>query len=285
MMKVYHRIVILSALSIPIVATVHTGSRQYTWLQEYSERDAIVNRVPTPPGYERVKVAPASFQDWLRRLPLRGGRPPVYLFNGKKKLNQTAHWAVIDIDVGSKDLQQCADAVIRLRAEYLFSTGVHDTIRFNFTSGDKAEFSKWAEGYRPKVAGRKVEWDRSAPPDSSYATFSKYLETVFTYAGSYSLSREMMNVEGVHDMQIGDAFIEPGFPGHAAIVVDLARSQSGGRKVFLLAQSYMPAQDIHILKNPEKPDLDPWYDMDFGEKLVTPEWTFDADNLRRFREK
>jgi len=276
--------VVLLALSIP-TAAVHAESRQYTWLQEYSERDAIANRVPTPPGYERVKVAPASFQDWLRRLPLRSGHPPVYLFDGTKKPNQAAHYAVIDIDVGSKDLQQCADAVIRLRAEYLFSTGAHDTIHFNFTSGDRTAFSEWAEGYRAKVAGRKVEWNRSAPPDSSYAAFRKYLETVFTYAGSHSLSSEMVNVERVGDMQIGDAFIEPGFPGHAAIVVDMARSQSGGRKVFLLAQSYMPAQDVHILKNPEKPDSDPWYDMDFGEKLATPEWIFGVDNLRRFRER
>ena len=86
MMKVYYRMVILSALSILIAVAVHAESRQYMWLQEYSERDAIVDRISTPPGYERVKVATSSFQDWLRRLPLKIGYPPVYLFDGKSTL-------------------------------------------------------------------------------------------------------------------------------------------------------------------------------------------------------
>lgn len=49
----------------------------------------------------------------------------------------------------------------------------------------------------------------------------------------------------------------------------------------MLAQSYMPAQDIHILKNPSRGEI-PWYDVDFGSKLVTPEWVFDRGALRRF---
>ena len=55
-----------------------------------------------------------------------------------------------------------------------------------------------------------------------------------------------------------------------------------GEKVFIIAQSYMPAQDIHILKNPSKRDGDPWYPLDFGDELVTPEWTFTADQVYRF---
>jgi len=46
-------------------------------------------------------------------------------------------------------------------------------------------------------------------------------------------------------------------PGHAVIVVDMAEDAKGQR-AFLLAQSYMPAQDIHILKNPMDADLSPW---------------------------
>jgi len=56
-----------------------------------------------------------------------------------------------------------------------------------------------------------------------------------------------------------------------------------GQKLFLLAQSYMPAQDLHVLQNPTNQTFKPWYEIDFGETLQTPEWTFTRDQLRRFR--
>jgi hypothetical protein len=95
-----------------------------------------------------MEVIPGSFEDWLRHLPLKKGKPPVYLYNGRLKENQSAHYAVIDIDVGNSDLQQCADALIRLRAEYLYSIGDFSSIHFKFTSGHNAEYSRWREGYR-----------------------------------------------------------------------------------------------------------------------------------------
>ncbi len=53
-------------------------------------------------------------------------------------------------------------------------------------------------------------------------------------------------------------------------------------KIFLLCQSYMPAQEIHILKNFNNKDLSPWYETDFEGDLETPEWTFSKSNLRRY---
>lgn len=44
----------------------------------------------------------------------------------------------------------------------------------------------------------------------------------------------------------------------------------------------MPAQDIHLLKNPGDADLSPWYDLDFGSRLETPEWNLRRIDLRRF---
>jgi hypothetical protein len=55
-----------------------------------------------------------------------------------------------------------------------------------------------------------------------------------------------------------------------------------GEKLFLLAQSYMPAQDVHVLKNPVDPAFDPWYRLAFGDTLYTPEWTFSKNHLKRF---
>ena len=70
------------------------------------------------------------------------------------------------------------------------------------------------------------------------------------YAGTHSLFKELQPVPDTSLLQIGDIFIEPGFPGHAVMVADMAFHKNTGKKIFLLVQSFMPAQEIHILKNP-----------------------------------
>ena len=284
-------------------------ARTYSWLEHYNLSNSIAHRIPVPSGFKRVTAKPNTFQHWLRHLPLKTGHPPVYLYNGKKKRNQSAHFAVVKIDVGNEDLQQCADAVIRLWAEYLYSQGKFDNIHFKFTSGDNASFRKWITGYRPVVKGSDVSWRRTADRDSSNKNFRVYLDMIFMYAGSYSLSKELQPVRNISEMQIGDIFIQGGFPGHAVIVIDMAENTKTGEKDFLLAQSYMPAQEIHILKNPSFSKfvlirtvqkiwstlfgrslqtaqgggtLDPWYSTDFGEVLRTPEWDFKKTDLKRF---
>lgn len=250
--------------------------------RDAAEREAklIKGRIQTPSGYERTPFEYGSFGEYLRNLPLKPGNPPVLLYNGQKKGNQNAHFAVVDMEIGDKDLEQCADAVIRLRAEYLFQEKRFEDIHFNFTSGDRAHFAKWVEGFRPKIAGNDVSWIKSAPADSSYRSFREYLDVVFKYAGSSSLEKELVPVK-IEAAQIGDVFIHGGYPGHAVIIVDMA-VDAAGRKIFLLAQSYMPAQEIHVLKNPRNPALSPWYLLDFGEDLFTPEWMFKRTELARF---
>ena len=66
------------------------------------------------------------------------------------------------------------------------------------------------------------------------------------------------------------------------VVVDLAADARTGTKHFLLVQSFMPAQDMHILRNPGDARGSPWYDAAFGEELHTPEWTFRRTELMRF---
>ena len=253
----------------------------YAWLDAYEPSQSLERRIAPPAGFERAPTPADSFGAWLRGLPLREGRPPVYLHDGRKKGNQDAHWAVVDIDAGKRDLQQCADAVMRLRAEYLFTAGRFGDIHFRFTSGDPALFSKWAAGERPKVSGNTVSWSRTAAPDTSHDSFRHYLDVVFMYAGSASLSRELTAVPDPRDVEVGDVFIQGGFPGHAVLVVDVAVHPRTKARAFLIAQSYMPAQDVHVLRNPAHDDS-PWYDADFGQTLVTPEWTFGRGDLKRW---
>jgi len=242
----------------------------------------VVERILPPPGFRRVNLPPHSFGHFLRTQQLLPHGSKVHYFNGRQK-PVDVHVAVLSTDVGSKDLQQCADAVMRLRAEYLFHKGQQQSIHFNLTNGFRADYTKWRDGNRLKVSGNKTSWVRSHAPDSSYRCFRQYLNTVFSYAGTLSLSRELKPVQ-FSAIQPGDVLIQGGSPGHAVIVMDVAVNQKG-EKIFLLAQSYMPAQQIHILKNPGERTISPWYyTSDIMTNVHTPEWTFTTKDLKRFEE-
>ena len=241
--------------------------------------DRIVGRITPPAGFERVPAKADSFAHWLRGLPLKPKNAPVLLFTGAHKSRQDVHVAVVDIDVGKRDLQQCADAVMRLRAEWLWSIDQKSKIAFNYTGGGRVPFSRWARGERPSQSGKR--WSRRGKRDASYASFKKYMIQIFAYAGTYSLSRELKPIDP-GNLRAGDVFIKGGFPGHAVLVADVAVNPQSGEKRFLLLQSYMPAQEIHILKNPANADGSPWYSSNFSWPLATPEWTFPMGSLKRW---
>lgn len=92
------------------------------------------------------------------------------------------------------------------------------------------------------------------------------------------MSREL-NKADIKDIKIGDVFIQGGSPGHAVIVVDIAVNRKTGEKIMMLAQSYMPSQELHILKSIF--DISPWYKIE-DEKLVTPEWLFEKGSLKKW---
>ena len=239
-----------------------------------------VEDIPVPKGFQRTKVEKESFAEYLRHQKLNRKDDTVYLYNGRMKKNQSAQYAVLLTDIGTKDLQQCADAVIRLRAEYLYERRRYPEIHFNFTNGETVHFENYAEGFRLSGFHKEMSvWKKSGKKDYSYPSFRKYLDLVFTYAGTSSLYRELKKVN-ISNIQAGDVFIQTRQPfGHAVIVMDTAFN-SEGKRIFLLAQSYMPAQNIHILKNPSSDS--PWYKTE--KNILTPEWDFTSSDLRRFRE-
>lgn len=244
------------------------------------EGKTLLDRITVPNGFERKKYDNNLIFSYLRGLRLKKHASKVHLYDGRIKANNV-YEAVIDIDVGKKDLQQCADAVMRLWAENLYEKELFNQIHFNFTNGFKCDYSKWREGYRVKVEGNKTTWVKKASPNTSYESFRDYLELVFMYAGTLSLSKELKRIP-LSDIQPGDVFIWGGTPGHAVMVGDVCEHKETGEKLFLLLQSYMPAQDIHVLKNENNSELSPWYKTDFGERLNTPEWSFEKNALMRF---
>lgn len=240
----------------------------------------ILERIKVPEGFERIPLDENSFGSYLRTLPLKPHGTDVHLYNGQIK-EKKVHAAVIDMDVGFQDLQQCADAIIRLRSEYLYGRKLYGLIHFNFTSGFRADYAKWALGYRINVKGNDVKWVHTDNLSYEYSVFRLFLNVVFTYAGTYSLSQEMVSIR-YQDIQPGDVFIRGGSPGHAVIIMDVAMNKSNGRKIYLIAQSYMPAQDIHVLINPSDPDLSPWFELNPDDEIIrTPEWEFTLDEVKR----
>ncbi len=253
--------IILATLFLPVATMGATAAPRYAWTAGPPEHGTLATRIPPPKGFERVLAAEGSWSEWLRSLPMKRDGAPVMTHAGWPKWRQDVHVAVVDIDVGKRDLQQCADAVMRLRGEWLYAAGRTKDIAFNDTDGKRRRFS--------------------AAKSQTYDGFRKYMDLVFAYAGTYSLERELTPV-AVEEIAIGDVFIKGGFPGHAVLVADMVRNPQTGEKRFLLLQSYMPAQDIHVLKNPAAADGSPWYGLDFGAELATPEWTFKRTSLRRW---
>ena len=250
-------LIALVQLAPPAVAIAAPG---YAWQFAPGEQ-TLEQRIPPPPGFVRTGAAPDSWAAWLRGLPMKPANAPVLIYTGAQKWRQDAHSAVIDIDVGKRDLQQCADAIMRLRGEWLYAANRKQEIRFNDTEGKRLSFS--------------------ARRDSGYASFRKYMDYVFAYAGTYSLERELKPAP-LATLQTGDVFIKGGFPGHAVLVADVVENTQTGEKRFLLVQSYMPAQEMHVLKNPAASDGSPWYATAFDGDLVTPEWRFAAGSLHRW---
>lgn len=243
----------------------------------------IEERFNPPVGFKREESDDKSFTYYLRNLPLKPHGSKVKYYDGKTKNRTSVYDAVVDMPIGQKDLHQCADAVMRLRADYLYKNKEEDKIKFNFTSGFPAEYKKWKEGYRFKVSGNNVSWYKSSGPDNSYKSFNKYLEWIYMYAGSLSLSKELKNIN-YEEMKTGDVLIQGGSPGHAVIIVDMAVNPETKEKVYLLAQSYMPAQEIQLLANLQEEKISPWYRLNKSKtKIYTPEWTFNTTDLKRFQ--
>lgn len=240
-----------------------------------------VGTIPLPKGYVRIKAEPGSYTDFLRRLPLKKENT-VYLFNGLKKRNQEAQYAVLNMDIGKKDLQQCADAAMRLRAEYLFAQKKYGDITFHFTNGFNCDYSHYAKGYRVNINGSTCSWSKQQSEDYTYNTFRQYLELVFAYAGTKSLSQQLRPVP-FSAIAPGKILLQSRNPyGHAVTVMDMAYHPQTNDTIFLLSQSYMPAQDIHILRNPMSAALSPWYSTRFINDLETPEWSFTKADLYSF---
>ena len=237
----------------------------------------LEERIAVPEGYMRSEAANDSLTAFLRAYPMKEYGSEVHYYDGGVK-SYAAQIAVFDMFLGDKDLQQCADSVIRIYAEYLKKNGRQDEIAFHFVSGFLCDYKSWLAGNKVSVAGNNVSWIPGTQRTDNEETFEAYLDTVFCYASTISLKKESEYIT-LGDAKPGDIFIKAGSPGHVVMIADLCEKE--GKKAFLLAQGYMPAQDFYILRN-DKHKEDPWYyDDEITYPFSTPEYVFDEECLMR----
>jgi hypothetical protein len=265
-----------------ILAQINEDS-QNIQLKINKDKNTIKERFPAPEGYKWIEEQPGSFEYFIEQFSLKPYGSPILKYDGNKIKTQHLHEAIFDLDIGNKDLQQCADAVIRLRAEYLFKSKNFDAIQFHFTSGDLVSWNDYKNGIRALVNGNSVNFKKTAEFDDSYTNFRNYLDLIFNYAGTISLHQETSAVIKNSDLKTGDILITPGSPGHVVFISGACKNKDG-KKLYLLGEGFTPAQSVHVLSNPFDKNISPWYALDVNDpEIATARYIFKPVNFRRFK--
>ena len=212
--------------------------------------DTVLHRFAhSLPGYSVFTDEPDSWSEWLRLLPLAAPGTPVRNFRGEIVVpGDDEHLAaVVAIDIGSENVQQSADVILRLHAEWRWY--VNDR-RMLYLSDSKAELplARWFAGERLTTTGAEPTWTRQAAPkpQRDHADFRAYLDGVFTWSDGRALLAESVPL-APEKLEPGAFFLHQGAPAEVLVVLDVATSPAG-KRAMLLAQALNPAENIHVLR-------------------------------------
>jgi hypothetical protein len=280
--------IIISALVLiafqfkPVKTVAHT-------VQGLIETPSLINkdsltiktRVKVPEGYRRVSYPEGSFEDYLRNYKLKPFGSKIINYDASEYFWQRGHIGILEVPVPNNGLQQCADALIRIRSEYLWDQNRKDEIGFNFTSGHYCSWMKYAQGYRPKINENKVTFYKTATEDQSKSNFYRFLNLIFTYSGTLSLDYELKSIKA-KDLKIGDMLIKGGSPGHIVMLCDEVDNDQGD-KLFLIFQGNTPAQSVHLVKNLTDNSISPWYTLEDDAEISVSNYTFSSAKFVRFK--
>ncbi|MBC3757302.1 DUF4846 domain-containing protein [Hyunsoonleella sp. SJ7] len=279
-------LILIIALAYQIKPIQHTANAIVSEVKPTSllNKDSLTikSRVNIPKGYKRVAYLKGSFQDYLRNYKLKPFGTKIINYDDTEYFWQFGHIGVLEIPVPKNGLQQCADALIRIRSEYLWDNNRKDEIGFNFTSGHYCSWKKYAEGYRPKINGNKVTFHKTASKNHSKENFYKYLNLIYMYSGTLSLYNELPKINNPNNLKIGDMLIKGGSPGHIVMICDEAVN-SNGDKIYLLCQGNTPAQSVHLVKNLEDSQISPWYRLEKDAVIPVSNYTFYSSKFVRFK--
>ena len=236
-------------------------------------------RILPPEGYKRIPAAGNSFLSFMRQQPLYENGSMIYSYDGKALSNANAA-AVYSLSVGSEGYQECADSIIRLWSEYLWSQGRKDALRFHLTNGSVCGYRSFSRGKRVLAAGNHSVMIKLAPASDDEQTFHDWLMTVMRYAGTLSLDKESVPVP-VQEVHPGEFLCTGGSPGHAVLIADEAVNEDG-KRCFLLAEGFMPAQSCHIIAG-YNCDPNPWYTEEqlSADPVCVSTYTFSGSTVLR----
>lgn len=269
-MRTIHWFLLVSASAIFIITKNSSGSSGSPF---FRRPDSVKTSAYNP---QPLNYPPDSWPYFLQHLPAE--HKPIVDYKGNLIGNQEKHFAVLSFDIGNADLQQCADALMRIRAEYLFSRMKYTEIGFHFNNGIFYSWTDYLNGLRPILKNRKIILGHAAAASViSHSSLRKYLDIVYAYANTVSLCREL---KYTNRLETGTVIIYPGNPGHCCMIIDEALGDDRDT-VYKLAEGYMPAQSIYILSNPYEPDLNPWYHLGKGD-INTASCSFHSYYLRKF---
>lgn len=241
----------------------------------------IQSRVNVPVGYKRADYSKGSFEEYLRNYKLKPFGSKIINYDNSEYFWQGGHIGILEIPVPKNGLQQCADALIRIRSEYLWDNNRKDEIGFKFTSGHYCSWTKYAKGYRPKIKGNNVTFHKTASTNASKDNFYNYLNLIYMYSGTLSLFNELKSIKA-KDLKIGDMLIRGGSPGHIVMIADEIVNDNG-EKLFLLFQGNTPAQSVHLVKNLEDGSISPWYQLEDDAVIPVSNYTFSSAKFVRFK--
>ena len=208
--------------------------------------DTVATAFPVPDGYAGVDGG--AFGAYVGGLRLLDPSVPVRTYDGRIVDHRAR---VIDLAMVPGDLQQCADSAIRVRADWQRSVG--QSLSFHATSGDPLPWSRFEAGEKPYDNHGRIAWKAG-----SSGKYDDWLASVFMWAGTLSLSYDTTAVD---DPRPGDIVVFGGSPGHAVLLLEVAKR--GDQTRVLFGEGYMPAQNFHVDLGPE----DGWWTWEPGLNL------------------
>ena len=231
-----------------------------------AQAETVQEAYPPPSGSQTLRAD--AFGSWLQELEMLPQGSPILAYDGREIHHRGRP---IDLGLVRGDLQQCADSAIRLRAEWLKATNAPvSTLSFYATSGDPLPWQRFLDGERPYATNNRIHWRQESNPPG----WEEWLRAVFTWAGTRSLAA--YETIPVTEPRAGDLLVEPGSPGHAVVILNVATR--GDQLFFLLGEGYMPAQQFHVEHGPHEG----WWEWkETGLRL--PAFHMGPDSLRRWK--